>query len=80
MLIAHVINKLENLENDIKNDNFIEEYQKKLVILNKQIMVSSVEENYVAYCLGVDNLGRLIVERNGKKEYLINSDVSVKAI
>ncbi len=80
LLISHVINKLEDIENDIKNDNFIEEYQKKLVILNKQIMVSSVEENYLAYCLGVDNLGRLIVERNGKKEYLINSDVSVKSI
>lgn len=57
-----------------------EEYNQYLVNFNKEVEIVRDNESYNAKSLGIDDEGRLIIERNGKTEIVMSGEVSVRGV
>ncbi len=57
-----------------------EEYNKYLINYNKEVEIVKERESYRAKSLGIDDEGRLLVEREGKIEAVLSGEVSVRGV
>ena len=57
-----------------------EEYNRYLVNMDKEVEVVSDNGSYRAKSLGIDDEGRLLIERNGKTETVLSGEVSVRGV
>lgn len=57
-----------------------EEYNKYLINYNKEVEIVKEKESYRAKSLGIDDEGRLLVEREGKTEAVLSGEVSVRGV
>ena len=57
-----------------------EEYNRYLINMNKEVEIVRDNESYRAKSLGIDDDGRLLVERNGKTETVLSGEVSVRGV
>ena len=73
-----MLKKLEFEYNNI--ENVLEKYKKYCITLGREIRVISSEKEYTARAVSIDTLGRLIVEKNGKKISINSGEVSVRGI
>lgn len=77
-IIATLLENLDKVCDEIKNDDFIKEYKSKMFLLDKKVTVSGAER-FDGICKGVTTDGKLIVEVDGKEVEITAGDVSVKA-
>ncbi len=78
-IIAVLLENLDKIYHEIKSDDFIKEYKKRMFLLNKKVTVSSGNETFDAICKDVTEDGKLIVEKEDKEIEISVGDVSVKA-
>lgn len=57
-----------------------EEYNQYLINYNKEVEIVRDNESYRAKSLGIDDEGRLLVERDGKTETVLSGEVSVRGV
>ena len=57
-----------------------EEYNQYLVNFDKEVEIVRDNESYRAKSLGIDDEGRLLVERDGKTETVLSGEVSVRGV
>ena len=77
-LIALIIDGFTNIEELLNDGTYINEYKKRLFILNKQITVINSKCEYQATAVDVNDDGALIVSNNGKLETINAGEVSIK--
>ena len=53
---------------------------KYLINYNKEVEIVKEKESYRAKSLGIDDEGRLLVEREGKIEAVLSGEVSVRGV
>lgn len=76
-VIACVVKNLLILLNKDFND-ILMEYKKYCSTLNKNVRIITEKDDYLAYVKDVSTDGELIIEREGKKEVIINGDVTIR--
>lgn len=81
VLISEVLQELEQWYLTLWDGSFLEESKKRSLLLGKEIRV--VDENhpeggYLAKAVDINELGNLIIERNGKTQVLNSGEVSIR--
>ncbi len=76
LLVARICDKIVSLCYNDKLGKHLDEYKKRCFVLGRMVEVVG-KERYFAMARGIDELGRLIVEKNGEIIYLCNEEVSV---
>lgn len=79
-LIAAILNEIEAWYPTIKDGSFIEENRRHSILLGRDILVLGTDGNasYKAKAVDLDDMGHLIIERNGKREELNSGEVSIR--
>ena len=77
-LIAKIVNNLFDVENAVSNNSFLKEYKQRQIILNKQIKVVSLNDEFYGVAIDIDENGNLIVNNNGTVQTISAGDVSIK--
>ena len=77
-LIAKIVNNLIGLENAVINGAYLKEYSDRQIILNKQVKVVLLNEEFYATAVEISENGALIVNKNGKLETITAGDVSIR--
>ncbi|MBR5439207.1 MAG: biotin--[Clostridia bacterium] len=77
-LIAKIVNNLNELESAVISGNYLKEYTNRQVILNKQVKVVLLNEEFYATAVGIDENGALIVNKNGELKTITAGDVSIR--
>lgn len=78
-LIAEVLNCLEAWYPTIQDGGFLEESKRRSVLLGKEIRVQNYDcTAYEATAIDLDDMGHLIIERDGQREILDSGEVSVR--
>lgn len=81
LLIEEVLNELERWYPTLWDGSFLEESKKRSVLLGKEILVVDVSPeggSYSALAVDLNELGNLIIERNGVTEVLNSGEVSIR--
>ena len=78
VIIAQIINNLEDINAIINSQEYISEYKSRLFILGKQIKVITTNGEYLAKCIDLSPSGALIVEKDNEMLELVSGDVSIK--
>lgn len=73
ILIAEILNCLEKRINNINSSEFISEYRKRSILIGKRIEVIHNEKISVMTCLGIDELGKLLVRLDNGEERALSS-------
>lgn len=81
-LVAEVLNQFETVYLDylsgVKNKDIIRNYENRLFIIGKQVLVSNVNDNYVATVTGVDEVGALIVKDGyGELKHITTGEIKL---
>ena len=78
-LIAEVIKAFETWYPTIADGSFLKESKRRSILLGKVIRVHNYDgSSYEACALDLDDMGHLIIERDGKRELLDSGEVSVR--
>jgi BirA family biotin operon repressor/biotin-[acetyl-CoA-carboxylase] ligase len=78
-LIAEVIRSLEKWYPTILDGSFLKESKRRSILLGKEIRVHNYDGScYEARAVDLDDMGHLLIEKDGKKEYLDSGEVSVR--
>ncbi len=77
-IIATLLENLDALIEEIKSNNFINEYKNKMFLLNKKVVVKESNSSFDAICKDVTSDGKLIVIKDGEEIVISVGDVSVK--
>lgn len=75
LLILDIIKGIEKLLNDFDNPYYLDEYRKYQYLKNKEIVISTVKEEYVGSYHGIDEQGGLIINLNGDLKTFYNGEV-----
>lgn len=81
ILVEEILKKLEVWYPTLWNGSFLEESKKRSILLGKEVVVVDAGpegESYVAKAVDLDELGHLIVERNGRKQILNSGEISIR--
>lgn len=73
VLAAEILNCFEERLETIKDKSFIEEYRRRSNLIGKRIEVTQNETAEVMDCLGIDEIGRLLVRTNSGEEKALMS-------
>lgn len=73
LLIAEILNSLEEKLANINDASFIEEYRKRSNLIGKRIEVTQNEKSTLMTCLGIDELGKLLVKLDDGEERALTS-------
>lgn len=80
-LTAQVLSELTRLLDDPSRDDYLEEYRKRQMLIDRDINVIKGEQKRAARALGIDERARLLVKyEDGSREALISGEVSVKPL
>ena len=78
-LAAEVLRELEALIDDPAADDYLDEYKKRQLLINKDMIVIKGDKRRAARALGIDERARLCVRyEDGTTEALISGEVSIK--
>lgn len=78
-LTAQVLSELTKLLDDPSRDDYLEEYRKRQMLIDRDVNVIKGERKRAARALGIDERARLLVKyEDGSREALISGEVSVK--
>ena len=77
-LIAEIINSFIYYYRRLPDNSYITQYRKRLFFLGQQITVTQGDTSFTATAVDVDNMCRLIIERNGERQLLNAGEISVK--
>ena len=78
-LIAEVINCLTKWYPTIEDGSFLSESKRRSVLLGKEIRVHHQDGSfYEAVAVDFDDMGHLIIEKDGQKELLHSGEVSIR--
>ena len=78
VLSSHILTELDRLYKTFDEGSFLEDCRRKSNILGREIKVIRGDESYSAKALDIDNLGGLIIEKDGKREILYSGEVSIR--
>ena len=81
VLIEEILKELEQWYPTLWDGSFLEESKKRSVLLGKDILVlnaSAEGGSYPAKAVDINELGNLIIERNGVREVLNSGEVSIR--
>ena len=81
LVISEILNELTQWYPSLEEGSFMEENRKRSLLLGKEIRVlDDSEENgyYSARAVDLDDMGHLLIEREGKRIYLNSGEVSVR--
>ena len=80
-LIDAILLELENWYPTLFDGNFLEESRKRSILLGKEILVideTVPEGSYPAKAVDINELGNLLIERNGSRMVLNSGEVSIR--
>jgi len=82
-LTAELLNQFEAIYLDYTERNgicgIIQDYESRLFIKGQQVLVSSLDNEYIATVLGIDNTGALVVENEkGEIKTIITGEIKLK--
>lgn len=78
ILIAEILNQLEELYGTLASGGFLEESRKRSLVIGKEIKVVGTEQSYPARAVAIDELGQLVVETEKGRQTLHSGEVSVR--
>lgn len=81
VLIDEILKELEQWYPTLWDGSFLEESKKRSVLLGKDILVLDVSAeggSYPAKAVDINELGNLVIERNGVTEVLNSGEVSIR--
>lgn len=78
-LIAEVLKSLQKWYPSIHDGSFLSESKRRSVLLGEEIRVHNHDGSfYEAVAMDLDDMGHLVIEREGKRELLNSGEVSVR--
>lgn len=79
-LIAAILNELSDWYPTIFDGSFLGESRRRSILLGKDILVVGTggSASYEAKAIDLDDMGHLVIERNGMREELNSGEVSVR--
>ncbi len=80
-LIEEILRELEALYPALQDGSFLKESKKRSILLGKEVRVVDALADggfYEAVAVDIDELGHLIIERNGSREALNSGEVSIR--
>lgn len=83
VLIEEILKELEQWYPTLWNGGFLEESKSRSILLGKEILVVDSQVSggsYEAKAVDLDELGHLIIERDGVREVLNSGEVSIRFI
>ena len=81
VLIEEILKQLEQWYPTLWTGEFLEESKQRSILLGKEILVVDTHTeggSYTAMAVDMDELGHLIIERNGGREILNSGEVSIR--
>lgn len=80
-LIDEILRELERWYSNLSDGGFLEESKKRSILLGKEILVideTAPGGSYPAKAVEINELGNLIIERNGERVVLNSGEVSIR--
>ena len=82
-LIAEVLNQFETVYLDYigrgEKSDILKYYESRLFIIGRQVLVTSLEDSYVATVLGIDDMGALVVkDESGNIQNISTGEIKLK--
>lgn len=77
-LISGIVNNFMSLYASLEDRAFLEDYRSRSMLTGLTVDYTLHGTAHTGVVLGIDNDARLIVEENGRKEYISAGDVSVR--
>ena len=77
-VIAQIVNNLAGIESAVSNNLFLEEYKQRQIVLNKQIKVVTLNEEFYCTAIDIDENGNLIVSNSTAVQTITAGDVSIR--
>lgn len=78
MLVAEILNCFEEKLENIRDKSFLEEYRRRSNIIGKRIEITRNEVATEVECLGIDEIGRLVVRfDSGEEKALMSGTVRI---
>lgn len=75
LLIIDIIEGIEKLLNDFNNTYYLEEYRKYQYLKNKEVVISTLKEEFIGTYYDIDELGGLVINLNGDLKTFYNGEV-----
>ncbi len=79
-LIAEVLNEVERIYKSISNDKkkgmLLNEYTKRLMLVNEIVLIKAKNYEFEAKILGVDSTGALLIEKEGRTQKLVSGEIN----
>lgn len=80
-LAAEIVNRIVTPANQYDEKKILEKYKQRLFMLGEEILVSQMNETYIATAIDIDDIGRLIIKRDsGEILPLSSGEITIKAI
>jgi len=77
-LVAEIINRMLAIKEQFDISVTFNEYKKRLMVLDKKIVVTGFDESYEAIAIDIDDTGRLIVKKeSGEVLALFSGEISI---
>lgn len=80
-LIAEILNELEYWYPSLQDGSFLEESKERSILLGQEIRVldaASACGFYMAHALDLDDMGHLLIERDGERQLLHSGEISIR--
>lgn len=78
-LTAEIVNRILDIENKHSSEIILIEYRKRLMMLDKKVIVTGLKESFEAMAIDIDDIGRLIVKKdNGEIVHLDSGEITLK--
>lgn len=77
-LVAEFANELFKYCQTLALKKHLDEYRKRCFVLGREVAVIKGDDKFIAKVLNIDNLGRLVVEKDGELLILTNEEVSIR--
>lgn len=78
LIVADIINELNDIKNKIISNNFYLEYKNKLNVINKKVMVYSGSQSFNAKVVDLTRNFELLVDKSGEIINLNSGEISLK--
>ena len=76
-VIAEFVNVFMSFYKDLQQKDFMAEYQMRSLLTGKEITYEKDGEKFAATVIGIDNDAHLVIERDGKREFLSQGEIQI---